>query len=97
MHTRLHSHSHMHTHRGKRYEENCKTSAVYMDDLLPGVIIEGVLGVNLTDCRGFKSQMDNRLTADSKEIRNMVYILYYIYTGRVLYKVVGQPWVPPPI
>ena len=50
-----------------------------MDDLLPGVIIEGVLGVNLTDCRGFKSQMDNRLTADSKEIRNMVYILYYIH------------------
>ena len=68
MHTPLHSHS----HRGKHYEENCKKSAVYMDDLLTGVIIEGVLGMNLTDCRGFKSQMDNRLSADSKEIRNMV-------------------------
>ena len=49
-----------------------------MDDLLPGVIIEGVLGVNLTDCRGFKSQMDNRISADNKEIRNMVYTQGFI-------------------
>jgi hypothetical protein len=51
-----------------------------MDDLLPGVIIEGVLGVNLTDCPGFKSQMDDRISTDGQEMRNMVYIYTDGYT-----------------
>ena len=45
-----------------------------MDDLLPGVIIEGVLGVDLTDCPGFKSQMDYRISTDSQSMRNMAQV-----------------------
>ena len=45
-----------------------------MDDLLPGVIIEGVLGVNLTDCPGFKSQMDYRISTDSQEMKTIAQV-----------------------
>ena len=62
------------TLRGEHYEENCRKSAVYMDDLLPGVIIEGVLGVNLTDCPGFKSQMDYRISTDSQEMKTIAQV-----------------------
>ena len=47
--------------RGKNFEENCKKSQVLMDDILPGVIIDGVLGVDLKDTEGFKGQMDDIL------------------------------------
>ena len=45
--------------RGERFEENCKKSKVTMDDILPGVIIEGVLGIDITDTVEFKGQMDD--------------------------------------
>ena len=34
--------------RGKNFEENCIKADVDMDDILPGLIIEGVLGVEIT-------------------------------------------------
>ena len=52
-----------------------------MDDLLPGVIIEGVLGVDLKDCPGFKSQMDYRISADSQEMRTTAQVHVYAYTS----------------
>ena len=40
-----------------------------MDDVLPGVIIDGVLGVDLKDIAGFKSQLDFVITANSQEMK----------------------------
>ena len=40
-----------------------------MDDVLPGVIIDGVLGVDLKDIPGFKSQLDFMLNANSREMK----------------------------
>lgn len=34
--------------RGRNFEENCVKADVDMDDILPGLIIEGVLGVQIT-------------------------------------------------
>lgn len=34
--------------RGRNYDENCIKADVDMDDILPGFIIEGVLGVEIT-------------------------------------------------
>ena len=48
-----------------------------MDDLLPGVIIEGVLGVDLTDCPGFKSQMDYRISTNSQSMRSIAQVYTY--------------------
>ena len=77
MHAHTHTHTHTHTHRGEHYEENCQKSGVHMDDLLPGVIIEGVLGVDLKDCPGFKSQMDDRISTDSQEMRKIAQVDLY--------------------
>ena len=35
--------------RGKNYVDNCNKAEVKMDDVLPGVIIEAVLGVEIID------------------------------------------------
>lgn len=45
--------------RGKKFEENCRKSQAAMDDILPGLIIEGVLGVDLNDTGEFKGQLDD--------------------------------------
>eukprot|EP00731_Ephydatia_muelleri_P007053 Em0003g1301a len=34
--------------RGQHFVDNCNKAQVAMDDVLPGVIIEGVLGVEIT-------------------------------------------------
>ena len=39
----------------KNFEENCRKGAARMDDILPGLIIEEVLGINLTEINGFRS------------------------------------------
>ena len=54
-----------------------------MDDLLPGVIIEGVLGVDLTDCPGFKSQMDYRISTNSQSMRSIAQV--YTYEDNPIY------------
>ena len=51
----------VHMHRGKNFDKNCKKAAVVMDDILPGVIINGVLGVNLTDIPEFRSQLNSKI------------------------------------
>ena len=33
---------------GQNFVDNCKKAGAVMDDVLPGVIIEGVLGVEIT-------------------------------------------------
>ena len=40
-----------------------------MDDILPGVIIDGVLGIDLTNIPGFKSQLDYMIDANSQDMR----------------------------
>ena len=35
--------------RGKNYVDNCSKAQVAMDDVLPGVIIEAILGVEITN------------------------------------------------
>ena len=34
--------------RGNNFDENCIKADVHMDDILPGLIIEGVLGVEIS-------------------------------------------------
>ena len=45
--------------RGRRYEDNCRKSQAAMDDILPGVIIDGVLGIDLNVTDEFKGQLDD--------------------------------------
>ena len=62
--------------RGKNFEDNCRKSDAVMDDVLPGVIIDGVLGVDLKDIPGFKSQLDFTINGNSQDMRQkaQVYI-----------------------
>ena len=46
-----------------------------MDDVLPGVIIDGVLGVDLQDIPGFKSQLDFRIQASSQEMKRQAQVI----------------------
>ena len=45
-----------------------------MDDVLPGVIIDGVLGVDLEDIPGFKSQLDSVINANSESMKNQAQV-----------------------
>lgn len=40
-----------------------------MDDVLPGVIIDGVLGVDLTEVNEFMAQMDPQFGGSSADLR----------------------------
>jgi hypothetical protein len=40
-----------------------------MDDVLPGVIIDGVLGVDLTEVNEFMAQMDPQFGGRSADLR----------------------------
>ena len=62
-------------HRGKKFEDNCRKSDAIMDDVLPGVIIDGVLGVDLQDIPGFKSQLDFRIQASSQEMKRQAQVI----------------------
>jgi hypothetical protein len=55
-----------------------------MDDVLPGVIIDGVLGVDLKDIPGFKSQLDFMIRANSQDMKRQaqVKILYHSVPGK---------------
>ena len=55
--------------RGKNFEENCRKSDARMDDVLPGVIIDGVLGVDLTEINEFMSQMDPQFGGTSADLK----------------------------
>ena len=62
-------------HRGKNFEETCRRSDVIMDDVLPGVVIDGILGIDMNVTDEFMSQMDKtQLTFDStaKETKKIV-------------------------
>ena len=41
-----------------------------MDDVLPGVIIDGVLGVDLTEVNEFMAQMDPKFGGSSADLRD---------------------------
>ena len=45
-----------------------------MDDVLPGVIIDGVLGVDLKDIPGFKSQLDFMIRANSQDMKKQAQV-----------------------
>ena len=47
------------TCRGKNYEDNCQKSQADMDDVLPGVIIDAVLGIDMNETTIFKGQLDD--------------------------------------
>ena len=64
------------TIRGKNYEENCKKSGVVMDDLLTGVIIDGVLGIDLNVTDEFRSQFDDMFSGNSEEVRKHAQVGY---------------------
>ena len=40
-----------------------------MDDVLPGVIIDGVLGVDLTEVNEFMAQMDPQFSGTSADLK----------------------------
>ena len=45
-----------------------------MDDVLPGVIIDGVLGVDLKDIPGFKSQLDFMINTNSQDMKRQAQV-----------------------
>ena len=45
--------------RGKNYEDHCRKSQVDMDDILPGVIIDAVLGIDINETAVLKGQLDD--------------------------------------
>ena len=69
--------------RGKNFEDNCRKADAVMDDVLPGVIIDGVLGVDLKDIPGFKSQLDFMIHANSQEMRKKAEVI-------IIMKVLGS-------
>ena len=62
-------------HRGKNFEDNCRKSDAVMDDVLPGVIIDGVLGIDLQDIAGFKSQLDFTIQGNSQEMKRKAQVI----------------------
>ena len=52
--------------RGKKFEETCRRSDVVMDDVLPGVIIDGVLGIDMNVTDEFRSQLDPSISGSSE-------------------------------
>ena len=46
-----------------------------MDDVLPGVIIDGVLGIDLQDIAGFKSQLDFMIQENSQEMKRKAQVI----------------------
>ena len=46
-----------------------------MDDVLPGVIIDGVLGIDLQDIAGFKSQLDFTIQGNSQEMKRKAQVI----------------------
>ena len=62
-------------HRGKNFEDNCRKSDACMDDILPGVIIDGVLGIDLQDIAGFKSQLDFMIQENSQEMKRKAQVI----------------------
>ena len=48
-----------------------------MDDVLPGVIIDGVLGVDLKDIPGFKSQLDFMINTNSQDMKRQAQVKKY--------------------
>ena len=40
-----------------------------MDDVLPGLIIEGVLRINLTEISGFRTQLSSKIHANSHNMK----------------------------
>ena len=50
-----------------------------MDDVLPGVIIDGVLGVDLQDIPGFKSQLDFMIQGNSQDMKKQAQVQKLLY------------------
>ena len=55
----MHKSPHAHVYRGKNFEDHCRKSQVDMDDVLPGVIIDAVLGIDMNETTVFKGQLDD--------------------------------------
>ena len=79
---------HIILYRGKKYEQNCNKSDVVMDDVLPGVIIDGVLGVNLTSIDDFKSQLDDVVSGNSRDVKNATQVVYMGYSLSLPYSII---------
>lgn len=67
-------HSTMFICRGKKFEEYCEKLDVDMDDVLPGVIIDGVLGIDLNVTDEFKSQLDFTFGGNSEEVKEQAQV-----------------------
>ena len=66
---------------GKRFSDNCVKSDVVMDDVLTGVIIDGVLGIDMNVTDEFKSQMDGIISGSSIRIKEMAQVLLIMILG----------------
>ena len=52
-----------------------------MDDVLTGVIIDGVLGIDMNVTDEFKSQMDGIISGSSIRIKEMAQVLLIMILG----------------
>ena len=59
---------------GERFSDNCVKSDVRMDDVLTGVIIDGVLGIDMNVTDEFKSQMDAVIGGSSMQLKKMAQV-----------------------
>lgn len=58
--------------RGQQFVDNCNKAQVGMDDMLPGFIIEGVLGVEITNIPEFTDQIHFTPPSDLSWYRRQV-------------------------
>ena len=70
--------------RGKNFEDHCRKSQASMDDILPGVIIDAVLGIDMNETLAFKGQLDDIVYYNSndpeelKRLKKEVQVTYNI-------------------
>ena len=61
--------------RGQNFVNSCNRAQAVMDDVLPGVIIEGVLGVEITDIPEITDQLDSPPNDDKSWYKHQVCLL----------------------
>lgn len=59
----------------KILKKTCRKSAARMDDVLPELIIKGVLGIDITEINGFKTQLSSKIHTNSQNMRKQAEVV----------------------